>query len=412
MRLRRRESEVMTNSVQRLRFAAAVSYRATTPDGLARQKRSLEEAASSGMDAETAFALVEHHRVFAIAIAVLEATGMQAILGNRFEDLRRISNSVRKESLVLSLRGEQARRAIEQAGVRCLDFKGGPNLSRKLYGDLALRHCKDVDLMVRPAALEVAIEALRADGWNLDFSTVWLSTPHHRALSRYILCDFPFTDSRTGCQVELHVRFEQIPNPGLDAIWWEAMSAATNSELSEAEFLFLVFHGTKHLWNRMKWLGDIAAILDDHPSMIERCAPLIGELHMENMFAPLAVLLRDLYDLELPGSTVPDARGRSQAASCILALQRKELSSLTAVEEAIDGLRMSKFRRTLFGPRVSFARRTSYHLFSLFVRFKDIVAMGAIPWALLPFVPLVRVVSVVWRYTGHVLHPVKGGAHR
>lgn len=399
---------LVTTPDHRLRFAAAVSYRSASAEGIARQKRAIFAAVDAGLDPDGMIGLIERHRVWGLALVVLQDTGMEACLEGRLDSLRRSVTEMRRKGLVLAMRGEQARRAIEASGVRCIDFKGGPNLSRKLYGDIASRHCKDVDLMVHPEDLRVAAEALRRDGWRVELPGIWFSSPLHRALSRYCLRDIHVHDSVADCMVELHNRFEDIPDPRLERVWWNAMDSADSRILSEIEFLYLVHHGTRHLWDRLKWLGDMARIADAHPDLVERSRPMARELGLERMFGPLSVLLRDLYDIELPGYPCPTDADRALAAACFTASTNPDMSRFDPFEHAAHMRPRRRFQYALFGPRVPFLRRGLVHIVSFLFRAKDIEALGPYLWVLLPLLPLVRLASVAWRYALHGLRIMAG----
>lgn len=403
----------MTDSDHDLRFAAALSWRPTTAAGHEQQKKAIAAGFDSGIAPHHALALVARHRVAGLALDALEKHGLGDRLGGAMDHLRQSALDARRKSLVLALKGAQARAAIERAGIPCLEFKGGPLLSRKLYGDLAVRHCKDVDLMVPPNRLWDADAALRAEGWRSGLDPVWNDAPFLRLLSGFALRDIPYVDPATRSQVELHMRFEQISDPRLESNWWDALRDAPSDAVAPAEFLYLVVHGTKHRWNRLKWLGDIAAIVDRDPGVVAAAGPLAARLDVGNCLPLLARLLDDLHDIALPGGPYRAvARGHWHVRSCSMAMRAREVADMNAFQELVVQQCDNRFRWSLFGRCIPWRRRLAFAAFQVLVRPKDIEAIRPRHPAWIPLLPLVRVASILVRYAKHAIHPVPGGARR
>lgn len=395
-----------------LRLAAALSYLAVSEEGRTRQRQAIDAAQAAGLDPKAILRLIERHRIPSLALAVLTACDRMELLGeDGLAELRRRDADSRRTSLLLALRGGQALRMLREAGIPCLELKGGPTLSRKLYGDLALRHCKDMDLVVPGERLPEALFILKTAGWKTQFHPVW-TTPGYRTIGRYALRDVPVLDSSGESQIELHTRFEYIVDPHLEPIWWEAMRSVDDKELAPVEFLYLIAHGTKHLWERMKWLGDIAAALERHPNLIRDAHPLAQELRLERCLPVLSALMESLYQTRHPDIPGTKEQARRLAEPCLQALRTKDALEMTALEEAAHRQRHVQFRLAVLGGRTSLSRRAAFLLFGLLVRPKDLEDFYPRHRLWLPALPFLRLGSAVWRYTGHLLHPVPGGAHR
>ena len=70
---------------------------------------------------------------------------------------------------------------LTQAGISAAPFKG-PDLARRLYGDLGLRRCADVDVLVESDRLDEAVAVVRTLGYGAGApaDAPWLSELHHR----------------------------------------------------------------------------------------------------------------------------------------------------------------------------------------------------------------------------------------
>ena len=78
---------------------------------------------------------------------------------------------------------QHLQRRFDSAGLTLSVLKG-PGLSQRLYGDMTLRHSKDLDLLVPPAQLWQACELLQAEGFTL-LDAPPLSEANQRLVQRH-----------------------------------------------------------------------------------------------------------------------------------------------------------------------------------------------------------------------------------
>ncbi len=142
-----------------------------------------------------------------------------------------------------------------------LAFKG-PVLAQRLYGDVAAREYCDLDVLIRPSDLPLAISRLRELGYSGAGFDPWQLQSHIRNG-----CEYPMSDARV--HLELHWRF--APRQfGADFDVERLFARSTNVRVGdrdipalspEDDFLMLVVHGTKHAWAKLSWVADVAALL-------------------------------------------------------------------------------------------------------------------------------------------------------
>jgi hypothetical protein len=72
--------------------------------------------------------------------------------------------SSQRHAAFLELTGQRTIEMLRQAEIRVTPLKG-PRLAAALYGDIARRHCNDIDLLVAPAQLDDAVRVVRALGY-------------------------------------------------------------------------------------------------------------------------------------------------------------------------------------------------------------------------------------------------------
>ena len=152
---------------------------------------------------------------------------------------------------------------FETAGIEAVPYKG-PALAVYAYGNVALRRFVDLDILVRKADALRAKELLIADGftcsapWTHAQQTLLLRTQHNLSLSR----------DEGRMVVELHWEVaSSLFAPSLQAedLWGrlETMrlnNVAVKSLSAEDLLLSLCVHGSKHLWERLAWICDVAEL--------------------------------------------------------------------------------------------------------------------------------------------------------
>ena len=160
--------------------------------------------------------------------------------------------------LQLSGETEQIAQIFAEQKIHTLFLKG-PVLATHLYGDISLRTSADLDILIPINRLENAEEILLTQGYIKDdyIQTVlndWKWRHHH----------ITFYHPHKKIKVEIHWRLN--PGPAKEPSFMQLWERKRESTLSrnpvymlgnEDLFLFLVSHGARHGWSRLRWLLDI-----------------------------------------------------------------------------------------------------------------------------------------------------------
>ncbi|PYO65420.1 MAG: hypothetical protein DMD69_17465 [Gemmatimonadetes bacterium] len=203
----------------------------------------------------------------------------------------------------------------------------GPGLAVHLYGDLALRPCGDLDLLVRPPDMPRAARLLVQRGYRAEpalsrgAAAVLLTSQHHQRFVR-----------DPGPIVELHWRFTQREFPfSLDPERARArltpvrLGGATVQILAPEDLLlYLSAHGAKHLWARLLWVGDVAALTQKGTMHWPDVTTRARSLGVARAVRLALVLARDLLGSDIAGE-VAEWVSRDAAVSRLAALTRRRL---------------------------------------------------------------------------------------
>jgi hypothetical protein len=160
--------------------------------------------------------------------------------------------------------------SFEAAGIEAVPYKG-PALAVYAYGNPALRRFVDLDILVRKTDTPRAIELLTTKGfvcgapWTNAQASLLLRTQHNLSLSR----------DEGRLIVELHWELaSSLFASSLQAedVWGRLQTMRLNNAAvkclsSEDLLLSLCVHGSKHHWERLAWICDIAELVKRRTDM-------------------------------------------------------------------------------------------------------------------------------------------------
>lgn len=159
--------------------------------------------------------------------------------------------------------------AFQERGAPVIPIKGA-TLAVLAYGDLALRDFTDLDLLVPKSSVAEAQAVLLAQGYKRRALSDTLSEtineegPYHVFIKRRPI-------SRVDLQwVMAHPHF----NFWLDRpeVWRSQISVVLENGrvpglAPEILLIVLCVHGSKHAWEQLKWVCDVAELVTSHPDL-------------------------------------------------------------------------------------------------------------------------------------------------
>lgn len=237
------------------------------------------------------------HGLAPLLLEHLRASDADHVPPSALADLSRLTAEDLRVSMLLTAELLRLLPLLEALGVEALPFKG-PHLAFNLYGSLALRGFGDIDLLIRREHLPRVHSLLL----NLDYTSDYpAATPAQlRALYRQRHeCKF---HGRSNQALVIDVQWLLLQTPFIYprnmGAWWRDLRPArlmgrTISQLSpERELMMLCVHGSKHMWERLIWLCDVAELLRRSPeldwALIRREAHTCGAERMIRLGLSLA----------------------------------------------------------------------------------------------------------------------------
>ncbi|MFD0047954.1 nucleotidyltransferase family protein [Actinomycetes bacterium NPDC127524] len=149
-------------------------------------------------------------------------------------------------------------------------FLKGPVIAADIYGDISLRTSKDLDILIPINTFKKAEKLLLSSGFKKMSGPYILSEWKWR--THHILYFHP----ERNIQLEIHWRLQPLPlsEPSFNELWErKRVSTITSYPVhflgKEDLFLFLISHGSRHAWFRLRWLLDIDKMVKKGVSLNE-----------------------------------------------------------------------------------------------------------------------------------------------
>jgi len=263
----------------------------------------VRELAAGAVDWDYLFQLARRHAVVPLLYTQLAQQLSDLVPPEQLARLKQhyLENSARNTILTAELCRLIA--LLSEAGIEAIPYKG-PVLAVFAYGNVSLRRFVDLDVIVKKTDVLKARELLIHEAYtptkslSLNQQELLLSTQHNMQFSR----------DNHRLIVELH--WEVAPHlfastVDADELWQNLVSLDLNSThvktLCADDLLFsLCVHGSRHLWERLGWICDVAELIRSHSfdwnALLERAA----RADNERMFLLGLHLAERLLDAPVP----------------------------------------------------------------------------------------------------------------
>ncbi|PYY28471.1 nucleotidyltransferase domain-containing protein [Paenibacillus illinoisensis] len=225
------------------------------------------KAITEGIDWKLFLRLVYHHRLYSVLYMKLKTLESPFIPASVVESLRQEYTANTFRMLHLTAAMEQVCGAFNEQGIRSITLKG-PALAHDLYGDVSLRTSKDLDILIPFDDVESAEQILETLGYVSKEEKRRPTVQSWKWREHHICYKHPLKKT----QVEIHWRLN--PDSGKETdfeLLWQRSRFSTYTQnpirMLEREDLwaYLVTHGARHGWFRLRWLMDIDQMIRSMP---------------------------------------------------------------------------------------------------------------------------------------------------
>jgi len=323
----------------------------------------LRELVAGNVDWEYVFQLARRHSIVPLVYVQLQQHASDLVPQQFLAKLKKhyFENSARNTLLTAELC--RLINLFRDEGIETIPYKG-PVLAIFAYGNMALRRFVDLDVIVKKSDVLKAREILLNQGYepskslSLDQQEMLLRTQHNMQFSR----------DNHRLIIELH--WEVAPHlfastVNGERLWRDLITVDLNGTavktFSAEDLLFsLCVHGSRHLWERLGWICDIAELIARRPlnwtTLLERAR--IADT--ERMFLLGVYLAQRLLDAPIP----PEVKQRSDADQRLSSLADNIIDHLFNGPTHVPATSREIFKYNI-GVRKTLSARARYLLYML-----------------------------------------------
>ncbi len=278
----------------------------------------------AGLDWPMILSRARRHRLMPLLCWQLQAICPESIPGQVLEQLQREFQANAQRNLLLAGELLKLLYAFKQVGVEAMPLKG-PALAVSAYGNLSLRQFIDLDVVVCPSDVLRAKDALAAN----EYHPVDVLTPaREQSFLQSESHSYEFLREDRKVSVDVHwaisQRWYSFPLT-TDTLWSDPrqidfLGTRISSPPPELLLLILCAHGSRHYWERLIWVCDVAELIQSQPHLNwERVWEHARLLRSERMLLTGLILAKKLLGTRLPA----EAANRIEADPVAQALAAK-----------------------------------------------------------------------------------------
>ncbi len=267
------------------------------------QEQKIREILEMGINWDEFLKVVERHRVYMTVYQQLTRINSVNVDVRALGELHRVSQRKVIQSVRLASELVKVARLLEDSDIRMISLKG-PLLSINIYGDIAYRSSRDMDILISEHDIDKAEKLLLANGFRSIDSDTCLS-PKQRAYLTKTEHNFAY-QNKDRVIIEMHWRIRPVNKKfHFDELWknrkeFELSGQTINVLSDEDEFLYLLFHGSAHGYRRLRWLCDIAEIIKKDELPWEKIVKRVTEMNIIEMLVQAVSLVESLLFIEIP----------------------------------------------------------------------------------------------------------------
>lgn len=334
----------------------------------------------TNMDWDYFLKLAMHHRIYPLMYLKLKEVAPELTPSHVLQALRSEYQKNTFQMLYLSGEMERVSKLLMENQIRSLFLKG-PAIAYDLYGDISLRTSKDLDILIPEADLAKAEKLLLQEGYEKEEVPTVLNEikwrHHHIA----------YFHPKKKIQIEIHWRLHPRPmkEPTFDELWKrKRTSSLTKHPIlflgKEDLFLYLVAHGARHGWFRLRWLKDIDQIAKNKVDY-EQANLFMKKYHHEHLVGQALILVNQLFSKSIKG--------------CIVSERHSEKLSRKAYTYIISTENFTYSHRYLFSLKLNL-QKVYFIILLFYPRFVDVQTIALPKFLYFLYFPL-RPLLWAWR---------------
>lgn len=238
----------------------------------AHRSRALKLLQNHSINWEYFISAASKHGVLIMVYTQLQQIAPHALPSELSKSIKKITFQTSVHNLVCTNEMVQVISLLKENNIRVLTYKG-PTLAQMMYGNIAMRYFADIDLLVSSEDLAKAKALIIERGYypyvdpeHSEFQTI-------DADRSYQGFDLIRNDGQVALDLQERsgLRFSSF-SLNFNELWTRRQDVAFgDKEVScpsmEDYLWMLCAHGTQHRWYQLKWICDIAQLIETVPDL-------------------------------------------------------------------------------------------------------------------------------------------------
>lgn len=287
---------------------------------------------AAGIDWEFLLNSAARHGLMPLLYWNLKKIGSAAIPQPYLQQLQTRFEQNAQQNLLLTQELVRLLKQFEQQSITALPFKG-PLLAATVYGNLALRHITDLDILVPEKEFSQAIALLQTGGYELRIDVPWES--HLTRQNGFYNVDLH--SSIAPRHLSYSLSLQEVWQSTAPVLFGGITVASLEPEM---QLFMLCLHGTKDRWAHLNRVVDVAQLIQTQPLNWEELIAWANAKGWRRLIGIGLHLANDLLQTELPDTVQQWLQ--SESASGTIADQIKQQLFAPAV------VPVNEVYRTLF----------------------------------------------------------------
>src|SRR5579883_932497 len=186
-------------------------------------------------------------------------------------ELRGIFHAIATRNLFLTGELVKLLNLLKEQGILAVPYKG-PVLATSIYKNLALRQFGDLNIIVQQQDIFTVKKLLLSQGYRPNIEMTHAEEIAY--LNSKTEHTYDFIHDEKGIFIEIHWRIApKYISPIEPKDFWQdlepfSLAGTTVSYLPLEDWLpILCVHASRHMWERLSWLCDIATLIHNHPNL-------------------------------------------------------------------------------------------------------------------------------------------------
>jgi hypothetical protein len=211
------------------------------------------------------------HALIPLLYTNLNAIALFAVPKDHLNQLRKLFYTNAQRSLHLTGELVKLLLLLKKNDILAVPYKG-PVLANLLYGNVALRQFCDLDILVQPQDVLKFKQLLISQGYKPQIELT--KTEEAAYLKDKSKHTYNFINDSKGIMVEVHWRITPRYTSAIEVKYiWENLQSSSFGGMeiyslsAENWLLLLSTHASRHRWEKLSWLADIAELIRRNPEI-------------------------------------------------------------------------------------------------------------------------------------------------